>query len=76
MAKKGERLESLVRIAVLLISGIILKIWSFLAFVMMFLNWLIALITGKRNKSLAEFTEYWTSCVYVYFRYLFRGDYL
>lgn len=70
MTKKGERLEALVRIAVLLISGIVLRIWAILAFVIMFINWIVALVTGKRNKSLAEFTEYWSSCTYEFFRYL------
>ena len=68
--KKGEKSEAFVRIAVLLISGVVLKIWSFLAFALMFINWIIALIQGYRNKQIAEFCEYWNTSLYEYFRYL------
>jgi hypothetical protein len=33
-------------------------------------NWLIVVFSGKRNEELAMFSEYWTTEMYRYYRYL------
>ena len=67
---KSERKEVFFRILVIVISGIILSIWSYLTYILVFVNWLIALFAGHRNKELAEFIEYWNSEMYLFARYL------
>lgn len=75
MAKRAskrseERVESLIRIIVAIVSGIILGIWRYLIFVLAIVNLFITLITGKRHREIAEFSEYWNTEYYKYFRYL------
>lgn len=70
MSKKGERKEALFRVLVLIVSGIILYVWAYLSYLLILINWLIALISGKRERGIAEFVEYWSSQVYLFFRYL------
>ena len=71
-AKKGlsERQEAWFRIIVAIVSGIILGIWAYLILVLGIVNWLIVVFSGKRNKDLAEFCEYWNTEYYKYYRYL------
>ena len=66
----SERTEILVRIFVAIVSGIILGIWKGLIFVLCIFNWLITLATGKRNKGIAEFSEYWNTETYKFIRYM------
>ncbi len=68
--KLSERKEAWFRIIVAIISGIILAVWRYLVFVLAIINWLIAVFSGKRNKELAEFSEYWNTEVYKYMRYV------
>lgn len=71
MVKKiSERKEALFRILVFIITGIILGIWRYLIFVLFIIHWFITIFSGKRNKDLAELSEYWNSELYRYFRYL------
>jgi hypothetical protein len=70
MAQKGERVESLFRIIVLVVTGIVLYLWSYVAYFTIFINWLFALIVGRRSKDLGEFNEYWASAVYEFSRYI------
>jgi len=71
MAKKGiERREAWFRILVLIISGIILSVWQILIKILVIISWFIAVISGKRNKELAEFCEYWNTQVYIFSRYI------
>ena len=70
MQKDKERKEALVRIGVLIISGVITYVWASLAWVLMVLHWIIALIGGKRSKGIAEFLEYWNTQVYRILKYL------
>ncbi|HTZ41739.1 MAG TPA: DUF4389 domain-containing protein [Candidatus Omnitrophota bacterium] len=71
-AKKGmsERKEAWFRIIVAIVSGIIIKVWGYLISVLAIINWLIVVFSGKRNKDLAMFCEYWNTEVYKYTRYL------
>ena len=70
MAKVGERVEALLRIIVAIVSGIILGVWRYLIFVLAIVNWFVVIFSGKRDKGLADFCEYWNSEFYRYIRYL------
>jgi len=66
----AERKEALMRILVGIISGIILGIWKSLIQVLSVIHWIVVVITGKRNKGLAEFCEIWNSQMYIFLRYM------
>lgn len=70
MAKKSERKELLWRILVLIVSGVVLEVWGYLVFVLALVNWIIILFSGKRNRDLANFCEYWNTELYRYVKYL------
>jgi hypothetical protein len=70
MAKRGERKEAWFRIIVAIISGIILKAWACLVGLLAVVGWFIVVFTGKRNRDLAWFCEYWNTEMYKYMRYL------
>ena len=70
MAKVNERKEAWFRIIVAIVSGIILAIWKYLTFVLAIVNWFIVIFSGKRNKELADFCEYWNTERYKFVRYL------
>ncbi len=53
-----------------IISGIILSIWKVLIQIFGIINWIITIITGKRNKGLAEFSEIWNTQTYIFLRYM------
>lgn len=67
---KSERKEAWFRIIVAIVSGIILGVWGHLVCVLAVLNWLITIFSGKRNKGIAEFCEYWNTESYKFARYL------
>lgn len=66
----AERAEALMRILVGIVSGVILRIWKSLVQIIAIINWLIAIITGERNKGLAEFCEIWNTQAYIFLRYM------
>ena len=70
MKKREERKEALWRALVLVVSGVILWVWGYLAYLLIIINWLIVLIAGYRKREIAEFIEYWNTEVYRFFRYL------
>lgn len=70
MVRTSERKEAWFRIIVAIISGIILNLWTYVAYVTIFINWLVALFAGKRNKDIAEFNELWASNLYLFLRYM------
>jgi hypothetical protein len=70
MSKKKERDEAWFRVVVFIVSGVITYVWSYLSFVLIFVNWLLTLITGKRNAELADFIEYWSTQLYRFWRYM------
>jgi len=65
-----ERVEALMRIVVAIISGIILGIWKMLVQILAIVHWFMVIITAKRNKEIAEFSEIWNTQMYIYLRYL------
>lgn len=68
--KTSEREEAWFRIIVLIVSGIVLAIWRYLVFVLLIVNWFITVFSGKRNKELADFSEYWNTELYKFMRYM------
>ena len=66
----NERKEAWMRIVVGIVSGIVLKIWTFLIAVVTLCHWLYVVFAGKRNKTIAEFSNRWVSFAYSYFRYM------
>ncbi len=70
MKKMSEKKEAWFRIIVLIISGIILKIWAGLVGILAVIHWFIVIFSGKRNKELAMFSEYWNTESYKFVRYL------
>jgi len=70
MAKLSERKEAWFRIIVAIVSGIILGIWKALIVILGIVNWFIVVFSGKRNKELASFCEYWNTEIYKFIRYM------
>lgn len=66
----SERKEILMRIAVAIVSGIILGVWRGFIFILAVVNWIYTLFKGERLKELAELSEIWNTQVYTYLRYL------
>lgn len=70
MVKNVERKEAWMRIVVLIVSGIILYLWSYLSMILILVNFLIGIFTDKRNKDVAELAEYYNTESYKFFRYM------
>ncbi|MFA5174179.1 MAG: DUF4389 domain-containing protein [Candidatus Pacearchaeota archaeon] len=68
--EKGERGEALMRIVVGIISGILLYVWLYLVCILVIIHLFIVIFSGKRNKGVADFCEYWNTESYKYFRYM------
>ena len=66
----GERTEAWLRIVIGIISGIILTLWKALIQILGIVHWFVVIISGKRQKGIAEFSEIWNSQIYVYLRYM------
>lgn len=66
----GERKEILMRIAIGIVSGIILAVWRWLIVILTLVNWIYTLFAKKRLKELAELSEIWNTQTYTYLRYL------
>ncbi|MBT3397739.1 DUF4389 domain-containing protein [archaeon] len=71
MATKAvEKKEAWMRILVLIISGIILCVWRALIVVLAIIHWFIVLFSGKRDRGIAMFSEYWDTELYRFARYM------
>lgn len=70
MSKINENSEALMRILVGIVSGIILGVWRFLVAILVVVNFVVTLVTGKRHKEIAEFCEIWNTQIYVFLRYM------
>jgi len=68
--KRGERKEAWFRIIVAIVTGIILGLWKGLIQILVVVHWLIVVFSGKRNKDLAEFSEYFNTELYKFIRYI------
>ncbi|MAF35140.1 hypothetical protein CMO91_04820 [Candidatus Woesearchaeota archaeon] len=67
---RKERREALIRIPVLIISGIILSVWWTLVKILAILHLLYVLFSSKRNRSLANFCQIFNTQGYAFMRYL------
>src|SRR3972149_4886357 len=72
--KKTERLEALMRLVVLIISGLILIVWRFFVYIFIFINLVYTLIAGRRFQYLAELSEVWNTQWYVFQKYIIFLD--
>jgi hypothetical protein len=68
--RSNERKEGWFRIIVLIVSGIILSVWGALIKLLIVVSFLITIVAGKRNKDIAEFSEYWNTEAYKFIRYM------
>jgi len=68
--KSEEKKEAWFRILVLIISGIILAVWKWLVIILAIVNFFITIFSGKRNRDIAEFCDYWNTQVYLYVKYI------
>jgi len=66
----NERREVIIRIGVAIISGIILCLWFGLIKLVLGINWIYTLFSGKRHRGLAEFSEIWNTQFYIFSRYI------
>lgn len=66
----AERREALFRIIVAIVSGLILWVWMYVVGVFVGINFIIVLLTGKRNRDLAELTQVWLTQTYSTVNYI------
>jgi hypothetical protein len=67
--KKSERKEAWFRIIVAVITGITLGLWKGLIQILTVIHWFVVVFSGKRNKGLAMFCEYFNTELYKFTRY-------
>jgi len=74
MAKKtklhGEQKEALMRIIVLIVSGIVLEVWRYFVNILSIINFFYTLFAKQRMKELAEMSEIWNTQYYVFQKYM------
>ena len=68
--KSNERKEALMRIVVLILSGIILEVWYYFVVVLGIVNFFYTLFKAKRMKGLADMSETWNTQAYIFRRYM------
>jgi len=68
--KRNERKEALMRIFVFFVSGIILLAWRYFIYVLVLVNLIYTIFSGKRLKDLAELGEFWNTQWYIFQRYI------
>lgn len=68
--KINESSEALMRLAVGIVSGIILGLWRVLVVVLVTVNFFITLTTNKRSKDISDFCEIWNTQVYAFLKYM------
>lgn len=70
LKQEAERSESLMRIVIGFVSGIILYFWTYVIFAFIVVNLVYTLIKGKRSKEIAELCETYNTQLYVFWRYM------
>ncbi|NCN86224.1 DUF4389 domain-containing protein [archaeon] len=68
--KTSERTESLMRIVVGIVSGIILGVWRYLIYAFSIINFFVALFSNKRIKEVASLSEVWNTQTYTFLKYM------
>lgn len=66
----SERKETLMRIVVAIISGIVLIAWRYFIIILVIINFFYSIFSNKRLKELADLSEVFNTQVYIYLRYL------
>ena len=66
---KIERKEALMRIIVVIVSGIILGVWKILIQVLAIVHFFYVLFSAKRSRELAKFCHIWNDQAYKYLKY-------
>ena len=72
--KSNERKEALMRILVLIVSGIILGVWYYFVLVLGIVNFFYTLFKAKRMRGLADMSETWNTQSYIFRRYMIFLD--
>ena len=70
LSVKSSREETWMRLIVAIVSGIILCIWSYLIGVLIVINFVYGIFTGKRLREIAEMCEIWNTQMYMFKRYV------
>ena len=65
-----ERTESLWRVLIAIVSGIILEIWMIFNLILGLANVIFTLITGERKRDISELCEIGNTQLYVFARYV------
>lgn len=68
--KFSQKKETLMRIPVLIVSGIILGIWRWLIVAFGIVNFFYSLVQNKRHKEIAELSEIWNTQWYKFQKYM------
>ena len=68
--KNNEVNEALMRIPVIIVSGIILCAWGYLVGLLIIVNFFYTIFSSKRMKEVALFSEIWNTQVYSFMRYI------
>ena len=66
----AERSEALMRIVVGIVSGILLEIGKIILQLAAVVHWIVVMVSGKRHRGIANFSEIWNTQIYVYLRYM------
>lgn len=66
----SQRKETLMRIIVAIVSGIILGLWRYLICAFIIINFVYSIFTAKRLKEIAELSEIWNTQWYQFQRYM------
>jgi amino acid permease len=65
-----ERKEALMRIPLGILAAIIAEFWGAITFILIIINFVIVIFTGKRNKNLTKFNNNYVTFMYQFVRYI------
>ena len=69
--KDEKRAEGVLwRILIFFVCGIILWIWAYAVFIVLLINLIVVLVSGKRSPELSKFCNYWGAEISRYIGYL------
>ena len=66
----SERKEAWMRIVVGIVSGLILGLWKTLIVLLSIFHWIYVILSNKRSRDIAEFSNIWTTQAYRFIRYM------
>ena len=65
-----ERKETLMRIPIGIVSGIVMGVWAYFVLVLGIVNFFYTIFKAKRMKNLADMSEIWNTQQYIFYRYM------